>query len=41
MAIDGRKRQQQEDESMKKSLALSQSMATSDKKETRNFHIPN
>jgi hypothetical protein len=39
--LNERKRQQQEDEKMKKSLALSKSIAVPNDKETNNSHMPN
>jgi hypothetical protein len=39
--LNERKSQQQEDDKMKKSLALSKSTAVPNDKETSNSHIPN
>jgi hypothetical protein len=39
--LNERKHQQQEDEKMKKSLALSKSTAVPNDKETSNAHMPN
>jgi hypothetical protein len=39
--LNERKRQQQEDDKIKKSLALSKSTAVSNDKETSNTHMPN
>jgi hypothetical protein len=41
LPLNERKRQQQEDDKMKKSLALSKSTAVSNDKDTNNSNIPN
>jgi hypothetical protein len=39
--LNERKRQQQEDDKMKKSLGLNKSIAEPNDKESSNFHMPN